>query len=995
MDLFLGLLSLLLLAAPAVSLADPSTSCNYYASPTGGGDGASPSNPFLVSSFWKLAKPGMALCLLDGRYTGPSSMIVPPPGLAGSRGLPIVIKAWNDGQVLIDGQFSRRPVLLNFNDWTLVEGINACCSSASVVEISNSSHAAVRRVAGWDANDGNDKIFGVHYALHNLLEDVAGWGTARKIFESSFSGDFTTIRRAWGRWERSTVVGPKMVYSLAYNNYGMLVENSLGTWSGQGMPAFYTLRDYSGQPYTGPGGGTYTNFQVQQPYGIFSSDGLTDDKDLTFAGLLGSLAYTTPTDMLARQSLLFFTKVDGIQIQNSVGFYHPATQGGAYTFELHSLTEGKPRQDIDANISSFGGAGPLITDGWQSSNVLRGNAPTDSYRLGESLFDTTSGASLCMAYEDGILTSRPLWPWPMNDRIIQALIESGRAPIDVNETVQQIFGSIPSQCMADGGAPAAAVTLPVVGRLAGWKTDLDIANPSDRATEATLIFTPDGAAAPVERTVFLRARQSVTLADAIQAVFGFSEAAGSIRLVPGPEAAGPLEIHGRTYSVKTSGTVGAGVRGIADATPAAGQSRFVTGLSNTAAFRSTIGVSNPTSSAETFQIVVRDADGSVLGQTGPTVLAPAQHTQWSLAALFPKAVGQPLSAEFRPVGNSAAPLGYSMVVDNASGDPTYYSSSQPGSSLYLPAVARITGANGTLWKSDVTLTNPGDASASYRVSFLAHDAATATATPRDVFLGPHQTVQVIDVLPTWFGRTDTYGALAVTATGQGPVVAGRMYTESGGGGSVGQQIFAIRSTDVVTQGSLTGLREDEDFRSIVGFLNPQNAAVNVTAFLHNEDGALLATASLALPPASYVQESLSGLFPKVDFTTGQSYRATFDSGASGISAFASTVDNASQDLTFSLATPARAAPGPPAPPLISFTVAPACQTCKQSMQFTDTSTNGPITWSWDFGDGATSTQRNPPHTYAASGVYVVTLTVSNALAADSASQKVTINLGGQ
>jgi PKD repeat protein len=43
--------------------------------------------------------------------------------------------------------------------------------------------------------------------------------------------------------------------------------------------------------------------------------------------------------------------------------------------------------------------------------------------------------------------------------------------------------------------------------------------------------------------------------------------------------------------------------------------------------------------------------------------------------------------------------------------------------------------------------------------------------------------------------------------------------------------------------------------------------------------------------------------------------------------------------------------------------------------FRDDST-GPVTsWSWDFGDGGTSTLRNPTHTYAQAGSYDVTLTV--------------------
>lgn len=33
---------------------------------------------------------------------------------------------------------------------------------------------------------------------------------------------------------------------------------------------------------------------------------------------------------------------------------------------------------------------------------------------------------------------------------------------------------------------------------------------------------------------------------------------------------------------------------------------------------------------------------------------------------------------------------------------------------------------------------------------------------------------------------------------------------------------------------------------------------------------------------------------------------------------------------------------------------------------------------WDFGDGTTSSERNPTHTYALAGAYVVTLTAANA-----------------
>ncbi len=50
-----------------------------------------------------------------------------------------------------------------------------------------------------------------------------------------------------------------------------------------------------------------------------------------------------------------------------------------------------------------------------------------------------------------------------------------------------------------------------------------------------------------------------------------------------------------------------------------------------------------------------------------------------------------------------------------------------------------------------------------------------------------------------------------------------------------------------------------------------------------------------------------------------------------------------------------------------------------SVQFTDTSTvNEPIAWSWDFGDGGSSTEQHPSHTYNSEGTFTVQLQVTSA-----------------
>ena len=52
------------------------------------------------------------------------------------------------------------------------------------------------------------------------------------------------------------------------------------------------------------------------------------------------------------------------------------------------------------------------------------------------------------------------------------------------------------------------------------------------------------------------------------------------------------------------------------------------------------------------------------------------------------------------------------------------------------------------------------------------------------------------------------------------------------------------------------------------------------------------------------------------------------------------------------------------------------------VQFTDLSINA-TKWVWDFGDGSGSTKQNPTHTYSATGIYTVRLTVSNSKGTDS------------
>jgi len=92
--------------------------------------------------------------------------------------------------------------------------------------------------------------------------------------------------------------------------------------------------------------------------------------------------------------------------------------------------------------------------------------------------------------------------------------------------------------------------------------------------------------------------------------------------------------------------------------------------------------------------------------------------------------------------------------------------------------------------------------------------------------------------------------------------------------------------------------------------------------------------------------------------------------------------NASNDYGFSIETKTRYITVLE-PPVAAFTADPTEGNAPLIVQFTDESAGNVTVWLWDFGDGNTSTDQNPNHTYEGPGNYTVSLTVSNAYSGDT------------
>ena len=81
------------------------------------------------------------------------------------------------------------------------------------------------------------------------------------------------------------------------------------------------------------------------------------------------------------------------------------------------------------------------------------------------------------------------------------------------------------------------------------------------------------------------------------------------------------------------------------------------------------------------------------------------------------------------------------------------------------------------------------------------------------------------------------------------------------------------------------------------------------------------------------------------------------------------------------------------PPITEFFANPLEGEVPLAVAFTDVSTNRPTTWNWNFGDGTTSDQQNPAHTYTKAGFYFVTLRVSNHFGSDGLTKSAFIKAG--
>ncbi len=345
----------------------------------------------------------------------PSSSSSPQPVIAdaglivahihGTETEPITIMAEHDGKAIIDGGGpSAQTVWIENSSYIIVQGIVAQHGQEPVVVYGPADHIILRRVTAHDAAPGNYHVFDIEFNASNVLvEDCAGWGRGRYIFIAYKSTD-VTFRRDWAYWEHQENFpdAPRADYS-AYSASNVTFENVIGI-------------------------------------GAYPRPGIDDNNSY-------NAVYETASDSPPTKHVKYIGDI----FETSTGFTWWVHHSGSITNSTFTNTPvAASRQNGSTTITNTvfykndkaidGSLSHSYSDFWQNGSIGTDLVSTDKqvdpgydtnkYGRGAYLFIPPAsplkhagqngqdiGANIIYESVDGELTSTPLWPWPMEDRI--------------------------------------------------------------------------------------------------------------------------------------------------------------------------------------------------------------------------------------------------------------------------------------------------------------------------------------------------------------------------------------------------------------------------------------------------------------------------------------------------------------------------------------------------------------------------------------------------
>lgn len=422
----------------------------YYVAPNGSDqNGGSENAPWGTFSYaLKTLRPGDTLTLKNGTYNQTLNITV-----SGTETAPITIRAENDGGAIIDGQGVQIPFNIFGSSQTpyhdiIVEGIRCQNSKESVVAINYVDRVTLKRVSAYGAGSGNYHVFDIYKSTHLLLEDIIASGSGRVMYDV-LDSQYVTLRRCWGRWvSHSGGGGPNYIVQI-YGSDDCIVENLVGTvasgitdvvggiavWCNTNNVSANRNKIFGNVLYGGflswayccssaihriEGNRFINNVSINNQYGFFQrADADMRASNLTIVGNISqAFALQETSDPKDADFEIKGDVRNSIFLSGDIGFNivnssHLTSFTNAYN-GLYQL--GRPYIGIASQ-----GLGEIAVDpGFNTSKYSKGGylfVPDESPLKNSGEVGTPMGAEVLYRYQNGALTSEPLWPWPMEDRI--------------------------------------------------------------------------------------------------------------------------------------------------------------------------------------------------------------------------------------------------------------------------------------------------------------------------------------------------------------------------------------------------------------------------------------------------------------------------------------------------------------------------------------------------------------------------------------------------
>lgn len=251
--------------------------------------------------------------------------------------------------------------------------------------------------------------------------------------------------------------------------------------------------------------------------------------------------------------------------------------------------------------------------------------------------------------------------------------------------------------------------------------------------------------------------------------------------------------------------------------------------------------------------------------------------------------------------------------------------------VYLPAVARLQGAAGAFFKTDVTIVNTTTSRVVVQVAYVEgsgdNSAAPNTLITLPTFL-PGERRELIDIARSTLNRDSANGYLIFFSCREGGhctscdtnaadclniAVQGRIYNDTSGG-TFGQSFpgipwYSYAAFTSTAQGtdrlSINGVRNNADYRTNIGLVNASQFSSTILRLrVFNSTGAQVGEMDQTLGPLGRIQFPVTQIaagFSGDGYVTVEQLSATATPGQSdampGFFAYGSLLDNRTSDPT--------------------------------------------------------------------------------------------------